>query len=234
MCDKLQTLYFYIDATASNTFENFCPLIVTLQMLVAAFNPSANSTTHIGALLFSDTVRRTGPSPVFSIGTPCFDAVQGQDYSLLSLILNFEECLDRNRNYDSMTFPSLCGEITSAVPGLREIYNTASTTRNSIATVLMLTDGIIQDNATERTRVLSDLRYRTEFNTLIAAGIGHADIENLKLYTSADNVLIQNDSVDLGIDVVNQMAVKGILCQEHGILALSLYIGRPFLSFFNI
>ena len=187
-----------------------------MQMLVAAFNPSATSETQIGALLFSDIIKGTGPSPVFSPGTPCFDAVQGQGNSLLSLMLDFGECLDRNHNYDSVVFPSLCGEGKSAVPGLRQIYDSVSTTRSSTAAVLMLTDGMIQDNATERTRVLSDLRF-AGINTLIAAGIGEADIENLMLYTSSDNILIQNDPVDLGVDIVNHMAVKGILCQEHGI-----------------
>ena len=220
ICGWQQTLYFYIDASASNTFETFCPLIVTMQMLVAAFNPaSPTSTTQIGALLFSDDVKETGPSLVFNTGTPCFDAVQGQDNSLLSLMLDFGECLDRSRNYDSMVFPSLCGESTSAIPGLREIYNThASATRSYIeGAVLMLTDGIIQDNATERTMVLSDLR-SAGINTLIAAGIGDADVENLKLYTSSENILIQNNPVDLGIDIVNQMATKSILCQDHGIV----------------
>ena len=198
-------------------FENFCPLIVTMQMLVAAFNPSATSGTQVGALLFSDSVKGTGPSPVFSIGTLCFDAVQGQGNSLLSLMLDFGDCFDNHHNYNSTMLPSLCGEsLITAIPGLREIYNIASTTRSSTAAVLMLTDGIIQDNATERTRVLSDLR-SAGINTLIAAGIGDANIENLILYTSNDNILIQNDPVDLGIDIVNQMAVKGILCQEHGI-----------------
>ena len=184
-------------------------------MLVAAFDPSATSGTKISALLFSDNVRVTGPSPVFSTGTPCFDAVQGQGNSLLSLMLDFGKCLDSGHNYDSVVFPSLCGESTSAVPGLREIYNIASTARNSTAAVLMLTNGIIQDSATERTRVLSDLR-SAGINTLIAAGIGDADVENLKLYTSADNILIGSDPVELGIAIVNQMASRSILCQDHG------------------
>ena len=196
-----------------------------MQMLVAAINPSATTGTNISALLFSDNVRGRGPSPVFGTGTPCVDAVQGQENSFRSLLLDYGMCLDRGRSYNSMTFPSLCGESTSAVPGLREIYNTASTTlaRHSSAAVLMLTDGVIQDNATDRTSILNRLR-SAGIDTLIAAGIGGADVENLKLYTtSADNVLVGSDPVELGIDIVNHMASRSILCQDHGKLKLRSY-----------
>ena len=81
-CSKSQTLYFFIDATDSNKFENFCPLIVTMQMLVAAFNPSSTSETQIGALLFSDEAKHRGPSSVFSVGTSCVNAIQGEKKQL--------------------------------------------------------------------------------------------------------------------------------------------------------
>ena len=189
-------------------------------MLVAAYNPSVttSSGTQIGALLFSDDIKHREPSTVFSVGTPCLNAVQGQDKSLLSLMFDSGVCLDnrRQRNYDSKKFPSLCGEGTSAVKGLREIYNIASSTMSSTeSTILMITDGIIQDDAAERTKVLSDLK-SAGISTLIAAGIGDADTENLKLYTSSDHVLVGSDPVQLGIDIVNKMANKSILCQSHG------------------
>lgn len=224
-CNKNQTLYFYIDTTDSNKFENFCPLVIVMQMLVAAFDPSATSGTKIGALLFSDNAKDKAPSTVFDMGTSCFTAVQGPEKSLLSLINEFGICLDKGRDYDSTMFPSLCGEGTSAVRGLEKIYELASSTRNSTAesAVLMVTDGTIMDNAAERTKVLDNLK-SAGIKTLIAAGIGDADVENLKLYTSDDNILVatvdQNNPgqapVDLGIAIVDQMANKSILCQDHG------------------
>lgn len=192
-----------------------------MQMLVAAFNPSITIGTNINALLFSDNVRGTGPSPVFSAGTPCFDAVQGQDssLSLLSLMLDYRNCVDSGGNYDSMLFPSLCGESTLAVPGLREIYHNASTARIlSNATVLMLTNGTIRDDVTDLANALNDLR-SLGINTLIAAGIDDADIENLNLDTSAD-ILVGSDPVQLSIAIVNQMTNRSILCQEHGNITL--------------
>ena len=216
-CDKQQKLFLFIDATASNVYENFCPLMVVLQMLVAALNPSPTSETQIGSLLFSDNIRNKAPSPVFDMDTFCFTAMQGPDKSLKSLMIDFGVCLDHGRTgYDSVMFPSSCGEGTSAVKGLREIYNIASRTRNSTeGAILMLTDGIIIDSASERTTVLSDLK-SVGINTLIAAGIGEADVQNLKLYTSDSNILVGNEPVQLGVDIVNKMQERSIVCQDHG------------------
>ena len=221
-CDKQQKLFLYIDATSSNTFENFCPVMVVLQMLVAAFNPSATSGIHIDALLFSDNARGRGPSPIFNMSTSCFNAVQGQNNSLLSLLIDFGVCLDRGRVYDSAQFPSLCGEGTSAVRGLREIHRRVSSSGNSIEnSVLMVTDGIILDDATERTRVLNDLR-SAGVSPLIAAGINSGtstvDSANLRLYTSADNIVVgsSTDPVQFGVDIVNKLVETGVLCLEHG------------------
>ena len=220
-CDKQQTLYFYIDATDSNTFENFCPLIVVMQMLVAAFNPSATSGTKINALLFPDNQRQRDPSPVFDIGTSCLDATQGKDRSLLSLLSEFGVCIDKSRNYDSLKFPSSCGEGTSAVRGLEEIYRLASGTSSSTeSAVLMLTDGVIIDNSTSRTMVLNNLK-SAGVSTLIAAGINDgtsvADRENLKDYTSEENIVVKDDPVNLGIAIVRKLEERGILCKDHGI-----------------
>ena len=218
-CDKQQKLFFYIDVTASNIYENFCSLIIVIQMLVAAFNPSATSGTKIGALLFPDISRSRDPSPVFDMDTLCFDAVQGPGRSLSSLMIDYGACLDHNRIYDSMLFPSSCGEATSAVKGLREIHRIASNTRNSTeGAILMITDGIIMDDAAERSRVLSDLN-STGISTLIAAGINEADEANLRHYTSDDNILIGTDPVQLSIDIVNKLEERGIICPDHGNLS---------------
>ena len=218
-CDKQQKLFFYIDVTNSNFFDNFCPLIVIIQMLVAAFNPSATSGTKISALLFPDISRSINPSPIFDMDTLCFDAVQGPGGSLRSLLIDYGVCLDNGRDYDSTLFPSSCGESMSAVKGLREIHRIASGTRNSTeGAILMITDGIIVDDAAERTRVLSDLN-SVEIRTLIAAGIGDADVANLRLYTSSDNILVGTDPVQLGIDIVNKMEERGIICRSYGNLS---------------
>jgi hypothetical protein len=86
----------------------------------------------------------------------------------------------------------------------------------------MLTDGIIRDDASERSRVLSGLK-STGISTLIAAGINEADRENLGLYTSDENILIGKQAVPLvlGIDIVNLMQERGIICKEHGNLSCS-------------
>ena len=219
-CDKQQKLFLYIDATASNIYDNFCPLIIVMQTLVAAFNPSATSGTKISALLFPDTSNSRDPSPVFDMDTPCFDAVQGSGRSLSSLTIDFGKCLDNGRSYDSTLFPSLCGEAMSAIQGLRVIHSIASGTRNSTeGAILMITDGIIPaDDAAERSRVLSDLS-SIGIRTLIAAGINVEDVANLRLYTTSDNILVGTDPVQLGINIVNKMEERGIICRSYGNLS---------------
>ena len=203
----------------SNFFENSCPLILVMQMLVAAFNPSSTSGTQIASLLFSDNANNKAPSPVFDMNTPRFDAVQGSVRSLRSLMIDFGVCLDSGRRYDSTLFPSSCGESTSAVKGLREIHRIASGTRNSTeGAILMITDGIIVDDAAERTGILTALN-SIGISTLIAAGIDEADVANLRLYTSSDNILVGTDPVQLGIDIVNKMEERGIICRSYGNLS---------------
>lgn len=220
-CDKQQTLYFYIDATRSNTFENFCPLIVVMQMLVAAFNPSSTSDTKINALLFPYISKSKDSSPVFDSSATCLEAIQGQNGSLRSLLSEFRICLDNGRNYFSNAFPSSCGEGTSAVKGLEEIYRLASSRNSSRSTesaVLMLTDGIIMDDSNDRATVLQNLN-SAGVRTFIAAGIndGTTDRENLKKYTSDDNIVIREKPVELGIAIVRKLEERGILCKDHGI-----------------
>ena len=213
-CDQPQNLFFYIDATDSNKFENFCPLVVVLQMMVAAFSPSLTSGTQIGASLFSDNAKHRGPSPVFDRDTSCLNAVQGKDNSLLSLILEFGVCLDKHRQYDSTKFPSMCGEGTSAVPGLERIRDIVRTKSTRKSTVLMVTDGIIEDEKEARTEVLRDLE--SAGVTIIEAGYGEADLQTMKLYADPDNIMIDNDPVELGKAIVNKLKAKGILCDKYG------------------
>ena len=213
-CDQPQNIFFFIDATDSNKFENFCPLIIVLQMMVAAFSPSPSSGIQIGSLLFSDNAKHRGPSPVFETDTSCLNAVQGEDGSLLSLMHEFGICLDEHRKYDSTKFPSMCGEGTSAVPGLERIRDIALTKSAHKSTVLMITDGIIEDGKEERTTVLSDLE--SAGVTIIEAGYGDADLSTMKLYADRDNIMIDDDPVELGKAIVNKLKVKGVLCDKYG------------------
>ena len=212
-CSKAQTLYFFIDATQSNKFENFCPLIVTMQMLVAAFNPSATSETQIGAMLFADEAKKKGPSSVFSVGTSCHDAIQGEKNSLLSLMFEYGTCLDKDRKYSSPKYPSMCGEGTSALRGLKEIYKVISSKKKS-GVVLMLTDGVIKDDAKKRDAVLK--KFKEAKITIIGAGIGKVSElgDSMKDYTSIN--LIKEDPVDLGIAIVNEMENQKVLCSNEG------------------
>ena len=213
-CDPPQNLFFYIDATDSNTFENFCPLIIVLQMVVAAFSPSPSSGIPIGSLLFSDNAKRREPSPVFEMNTSCLNAIQGKNDSLLALMQEFGICLDKHRNYDSSKFPSMCGDGTSAVLGLKRIHALAKSSSRNYSTVLMLTDGIIKDGKEERKKVLSDLE--SAGVTIIEAGYGDADLSTMKLYADRDNIMIDNDPVELGKAIVNKLKVKGVLCDKYG------------------
>jgi hypothetical protein len=193
--------------------------MVVMQMLVAAFNPSSTSGTKIASVLFSDNVKNKPASHIFDMDTPCFDAVQGSGKSLSSLMIDFGKCLDNGRTgYDSTLFPPSCGEGTSAVEGLKEIHRIASSESSSVeSAILMLTDGVIQDDASERSKVLSNLK-TAGIRTLIAAGLSEADEENLKLYTSNENILVnkESDAVQLGIDIVSKMEERGIVCKDHG------------------
>jgi hypothetical protein len=138
-------------------------------------------------------------------------------------MIDFGVCLDNGRTgYDSVNFPSSCGEGTSAVKGLQEIYSIASSSARSSSegAIVMLTDGKIVDDASERTKVLNNLK-SAGISTLIAAGINQANRENLRLYTSDDNILVGADPVQLGIDIVNKMEERGIVCQDHGNLSYS-------------
>ena len=215
-CDKQLKLFLYIDTTASNSWENFCPLMVVLQMLVAAFNPSATSGTKIASLLFPDKARGKPPSTVFGMDSACVDAVEGKDNSLRSLLLDFGICRDKKAEYDSTKFPPMCGKSTSAVEGLEKIVSLASSRGGSTeGAVLMITDGKIKDDDAERIKVLNDLK-SAGIRTLIAAGIGEADVANLLRYTSSSDILIKEKPIELGLAIVKQMTAEGVLCPNHG------------------
>ena len=105
----------------------------------------------------------------------------------------------------------MCGEGTSAVWGLKEIREIVRTKSVHKSTVLMITDGIIEDDKEERTTVLKSAGV-----TIIEAGYGDADLSTMKLYTDRDNIMIDDDPVELGKAIVNKLKVKGILCDKYG------------------
>lgn len=207
-CDKEQDLHFLIDATASNNF--FCQMVVVIQMLVAAFNPSSSSGTKISAVLFGDG-HRAGPSNVFTSNMDCYQVVNER---LVSLITEFGECLDNRRSYTSLEFPSLCGQLTSAVSGLNVTANQIEANKGRNNALVMLTDGTIYDDANERNAVLERLESTTIIVGGIGGGINGASRENMKLYS--DHVTVQRNPVDLGIDIVGLLNATGVLCPDHG------------------
>ena len=185
-------------------------------MLVAAFNPSSTSDTgtKIVAWLFGegDIIE---PSLVFDSSMSCNQIVNDR---LVSLITEFGECLRNNRKHTSQVFPSLCGQSTSAVSGLQKIaaeVEKKGTSRNSA--MVMLTDGVIRDNAEERKAVYEKLNHAKTIT--IAGGIDKADKNNLKRY--ADNVLFEEkDPVALGLKIVDRLSKTGVICPDHGNLSL--------------
>ena len=126
----------------------------------------------------------------------------------------FGICIDKHRKYDSDMFPRMCGEGTSALWGLKEIRDIVRTKGTHNSTVLMITDGIIEDDKEERIKVLSDLE--SAGVTIIEAGYGDADLSTMKLYTHRDNIMIDDDPVELGKAIVNKLKVKGKLCDKYG------------------
>ena len=78
LCSGPKMLYFYIDASDSMTFENVCPLIITMQMLVATLTPSITSENQIGAMLFPDEDKERVPSTVFNVSNPVTMPYKGE------------------------------------------------------------------------------------------------------------------------------------------------------------
>ena len=187
-----------------------------MQVLVAAFNPSSTSDsgTKITAWLFGEG-DLAKPSLVFSSNMSCNEIVNNRSVSLIN---EFGKCLDNRRKYSSELFPSLCGQLTSAVSGLEQIaaeVEKNGPSRNSA--MVMLTDGVITDDATERQAVYK----RLSSTMIISGGIQDANVNNLMLYTpSADNILRESGPIDLGLAIVARLNVTGVLCADHGNLSL--------------
>lgn len=128
----------------------------------------------------------------------------------------FGKCIDdKRRNYNSEKYPSMCGGVTSAVQGLKKIYDVIPKQSSFDSVVVMVTDGIILDDPDKRKKVLED--FKKEGILLIEAVAGGAGLEDMELY--GDIIMIKKDPVDLGIAIVDKLANKSVLCQDDGNLS---------------
>ena len=196
-------------------------MISVIQVLVAAFNPSSSSEsgTKIMAWLIG-IGESVEASLVFDGSVSCNKIV---DEQLVSLISEFEECIDNGRNYKSRLFPSLCGGSTSVVSGLEKIaaeVEMRGTSRNRA--MVILTDGVIQNEPEKLNAVFK----RFGSTTIIGGGIQDADFGSIKDYIpdAKDNIKVKKDPIDLGLAIVDRLQKTGVLCPDHGNPSLGILL----------
>ena len=203
-CSREQSIYFLIDATGSYELNNFCRTVTLIQLLVAAFNPSASGLTKTYGYLFPDG------DDIWSSNDGCTSTVEGKLTSLM------EE--RRDKCSTSTVFPDICGDSTLAVPGLNVIKNVANTTTTPQA-VLIFTDGNIQDINSQVETAVSNLA-NSGVSTIIAAGLGQVDQNNLERFVlpagMSANAVVNSNIKDLGVSIVARLNATGILCKDHG------------------
>ena len=193
-------------------------MAIVVQMLTAAFNPTGRSSgTRVSTVLFPNG--DIDASVVFGISDNCNDIVNNK---IRSLQQDFQKC--RSGGYSYVPFyPSFCGESTSAVSGLDVIYNLIPNPPKTKSAVVILTDGIIIDDPTERDTALNRLTNR-DVQAILAAGVKSsgklgASVDNLKLYTINNNeadAILRENVIDVGIGIIGRMAERGIICPNHG------------------
>ena len=207
-CEKEQNIYFLVDATASNGFNQFCQILITVDLLVAAFNPTLSGTTKVFGHLFPNGQLIWNPA------TTCVGIVKER----LPLLMN--EFGKRNC-HSSTVFPGICGGQTVAVPGLRVIAGEVGKTDVEQA-VVILTDGNLEDDASTVPPIIQSLEKEGVIASIIAGFQARADqpidINILKRYTIGGdaNAIVEEDPIDLGIAVVNRLNAEGVLCNQHG------------------
>ena len=192
---------------------------ITIQMLVAALNPGLSSSgTRISTVLFP---RNGEANVVFDTGNSC-DQIEG---TLKTLQTQMQTCQD-NQQVDKsvITYTSLCGSNAVAVAGLDKIHSLIPKPATTDSAVVILTDGMIDDPEAERVealRLLGDSGLRVQ--SVIAGGIRNsgATDANLRLYTrqdtDTDRVVLANDAISLGLDLVGEMEDVGLICPGLGI-----------------
>lgn len=191
-------------------------MMVTVQLLVAAINPTTSGTTQVFGLYFPDGNALWNPTHT------CADIVTDR---LPRLIGDFRTC-DAG-NGASQTFPGICGEATKALEGLKKIDKLAQDTPSDrMQAVVMFTDGEIADDSNERKTVIKNLKEHG-VKTLIAAGLqleGAEKInrETLKEYAitrgtdSTNNAIVEDDAAQLSLKIIDRLEQENVLCPEHG------------------
>ena len=192
---------------------------ITIQMLVAAFNPNLSSSgTRISTVLFP---RNDDANVVFDTGNSC-DQIKD---TLKALQTQMQTCQDgEQKDKSSITYTSLCGSNTVAVAGLNKIHSLIPNPATTDSAVVILTDGKIDDPADTRVKALNDLADSgLRVQSIIAGGIRNsgATDANLKLYnrkdTVNDRVVLADDAISLGLDLVGEMKDVGLICPDLGI-----------------
>ena len=216
-CSIDQNIYFLLDGTKGN--NEFCSMAIIIQLLVAAFNPTASlSGTRVSTVLFPNG-QSLNASVVFGTRDTC-DSIVNNKIKVLQQ--EFQKCRSSSRNYNPL-FPSFCGDGTSAVDGLKTIHDLIPSPPTTKSAVVILTDGQIIDDATERSNILAKLGERGVQSVLAAAvkGAGSlsATVDNLRLYTLQNreaDAILRDTVIDVGVGIVARMNKTGIICPDHG------------------
>ena len=218
-CNINQNLFFLFDGSSANT--QFCPMAIVIHMLVAAFNPmSSTSGTKLSTVLFHKS--DTPPSVVFDLKDSC-SVIQG---SLKKLQQDYQHCYVKfpgEGNYVN-NYPSICGGFSLAVDGLEKIHDLIPANQPGRANVLVImTDGVLNDDDNERKTVLDQLKTKGVSSILVSA-VSSSDAipatqASLIKYTISDNkddVIIRDEVIDVGIDIVQRMNATQVICKELG------------------
>ena len=216
-CSIDQNIYFLLDGTKGN--NEFCSMAIIIQMLVAAFNPTASlSGTRVSTVLFPNG-QHLNASVVFGTQDTCDTIVNSK---IKDLQQEFQKCRTPGTNYVPL-YPSFCGGDTSAVDGLKTIYELTPSPPTTNSAVVILTDGQIIDDATERNNILNKFGERGVTSILAAAvkGTGSlsATVDNLRLYTlqnREEDAILRDNVIDVGVGIVARMNEIGLICPEHG------------------
>ena len=118
---------------------------------MAAFNPSSSSGTKLYGVLFPRD--NTDPSSIFDTNDNC--AHMRDRLSLL--VNNYGKCALNEKDYRSLTFPSICGVGTNAVPGLNKIVQLAKASSTEEKAMVLLSSGKISDSSSSQTKELLEV-----------------------------------------------------------------------------
>ena len=217
-CNINQNLFFLLDGSEGNTV--FCPMAIVIHMLVAAFNPTSSPPgTKLSTVLFHNSAEP--PSVVFGLEDDC-TVIQDR---LKELQQDYQHCGLLNIPSEGYTFnyPSICGKFTRAVDGLKKIRDLIPANQPGRANALVImTDGVIDDNPDERKAVLNQLKSKDV--SILVSAVESSDAipatrDNLMEYTvsnNKDDVIIREQVIDVGIDIVRRMNDTRIICKELG------------------